>query len=49
MAGQGVRWSTEHALADTIANLKGGQSHALLETLDDIDDAEAYGRWRKKT
>ena len=44
-----VRWSNGNALADTIANLKGGQSHALLETLDDIDDAEVYGRWRKKT
>jgi len=45
---RGVRWSTEHALADTVANLKPGQSHALLETLDDIDDADDYGRWRKK-
>ncbi len=43
---RGVRWSTELALADTVANLKPGQTHALLETLDDIDDAEAYKRWR---
>ena len=43
----GVRWSTEHALADTVANLKPGRTHALLETLDDIDEAEAYRRWRK--
>ena len=43
----GVRWSTEHALADTVANLKTGRTHALLETLDDIDEAEAYRRWRK--
>ena len=43
---QNVRWSTEHALKDTIANLPGHWSHELLETLDDIDDAEAYNRWR---
>lgn len=41
-----VRWSTEYALADTIANLPPRWSHALLETLDDIDDGEAYQRWR---
>ena len=44
---RGVRWSTDHALADTVANLKGNQTHVLLETLDDIDDGEAYRRWRK--
>ena len=43
----GVRWSTETALADTVANLGHGQTHALLETLDDIDGGEAYGRWIK--
>lgn len=41
-----VRWSTEYALADTITNLDGG-SYALLETLADIDDGEAYGKWKK--
>lgn len=45
---ENVRWSTEHALADTIANLKDGQTHALLETLDDIDGAEDYRRWKKE-
>lgn len=45
---QGVRWSTQHALSDTIANLPTHWSHALLEPLDDIDDGEAYGRWRGK-
>jgi len=45
---QNVRWSTEHALTDTMANLKPRQSHALLETLDDIDDGEAFKEWRKK-
>lgn len=43
----GVRWSTEHALADTLANLD-GQSVALLETLDDIDDGRAYEEWLSK-
>jgi rSAM/selenodomain-associated transferase 1 len=44
---QNVRWSTEHALADTIANLPAHWSHKLLETLEDIDDGEAYRRWRE--
>lgn len=41
-----VRWSTGHALADTTANLRRGQSHACLETLTDIDDGEDYRRWK---
>lgn len=40
-----VRWSTEHALADTIANLPSRWSHTLLETLEDIDDGDAYRRF----
>jgi len=40
-----VRWSTKHALADTLANLN-GRRVALVDTLDDIDDATAYRRWR---
>lgn len=43
-----VRWSTEHALEDTIANLRAGQTHAMLETLDDIDNGEAFRDWKKK-
>ncbi len=34
----GVRWSTEHALADTLANF-GGRRVALLRTLRDLDTA----------
>jgi len=34
-----VRWSTEHALADTIANFH-GRRIALLRTLRDVDTAE---------
>ncbi len=41
-----VRWSTEHALADTLANFDDGTKIALLETLDDIDDGAALARWR---
>lgn len=33
---QGVRWSTEHALADSITSL-GGASVALAATLQDVD------------
>ena len=41
-----VRWSSEHALADTIANLPAGRRHALVDTLEDIDDAQSWRRWR---
>lgn len=44
---QNVRFSTQHALADTIANLAPGQRHALLETLTDIDDGKDYRHWKK--
>jgi len=43
-----VRWSTRHALADTRANLK-RRRVALIDRLQDIDDAAAYRRWREKT
>ena len=41
-----VRWSSEHALADTLANLPANSSAARLEVLDDIDDGAALARWR---
>ena len=34
-----VRWSTEHALADTLANLKGRRA-AFLRQLNDVDEAD---------
>ncbi len=37
-----VRWSTRHALADTLANLVPGETHARIATLADIDDGAAY-------
>ncbi len=41
-----VRWSTEQALADTRANLKGARV-ALLDTLPDIDTGADYDRWKQ--
>ena len=38
-----VRWSSEHALADTLANLK-GRSVARAATLADVDTAEDFVR-----
>lgn len=38
----GVRWSSEHALADTVANVRG--SVAMVATLDDVDTAEDLAR-----
>lgn len=34
---KGVRWSTRHALADTLANLR-GETLAFLEVLRDVDE-----------
>lgn len=43
----GVRWSSEHALADTLANVgKAKLRVATLESLSDIDTAEDFARWR---
>ena len=38
-----VRWSTEHALADTLANFA-GRPVAMLRTLQDVDTAEDWHR-----
>jgi rSAM/selenodomain-associated transferase 1 len=45
---RGVRWSTEAALADTLASLPKGMSVGYVETLEDIDTAEEYRRWRRR-
>ncbi len=42
----GVRFSTQTALADTRANLDPRFRVAMLERLDDVDDAPAFARWR---
>lgn len=42
-----IRWSSEHALADTLRNAeRAGLSVAKLETLSDIDTGDDYARWR---
>jgi hypothetical protein len=38
-----VRWSTEHALSDTVANLP-GKAIAILDVLEDVDDAASLAR-----
>lgn len=40
-----VRWSSPHALADTLANLKPGERHALVARLADVDDGAAFRRF----
>jgi len=42
---RGVRWSSPHALADTLANLE-GRKVVTVATLSDVDTAEAYGKLR---
>ncbi|MEQ9639461.1 MAG: TIGR04282 family arsenosugar biosynthesis glycosyltransferase [Alphaproteobacteria bacterium] len=42
---ENVRWSSEHALADTLAGLD-GHSVARVATLWDVDDEAGFRRWR---
>lgn len=42
----GIRWSSSHALADTLRHVGPNRSHVLLEPLSDIDTAADYGRWK---
>ena len=42
-----IRWSSEHALADTLANLE-GKKVAFAARLSDVDDASAYRRYRRQ-
>lgn len=39
-----VRWSSEHALADTLAGLPKSFRVAFLETLEDVDDGASWSR-----
>jgi rSAM/selenodomain-associated transferase 1 len=41
---RGVRWSTAHALADTLANLPAGRRYALVDRLWDVDTGADYAR-----
>ncbi len=43
-----VRWSTRHALADTLANFRGFRV-ALLRTLGDVDSAADFTSWTAAT
>lgn len=43
-----VRWSSKHALADTLAGLGPRRSTAFIGLLDDIDDGDDYRRWIAK-
>jgi uncharacterized protein len=40
-----VRWSSPHALADTLGNLPRRTSVGFAATLSDVDDAESYRRY----
>jgi rSAM/selenodomain-associated transferase 1 len=42
-----VRWSSEHALADTRADLARWKI-STVDTLDDVDDAVSYRRFRRR-
>lgn len=42
-----VRWSSAHALADTLANLPRRLSVGFAAVLDDVDDGAAYRRLRQ--
>lgn len=42
----GVRWSTPHALADTLATIPARYSVGFADTLDDIDDAADLRRFQ---
>ena len=41
-----VRWSSQHALADTLANLPASWRVARLAQLTDIDNGADLARWR---
>lgn len=43
-----VRWSTKHALADTLTNVRQGERVAMLEHLTDIDDGATYRDWQSR-
>jgi hypothetical protein len=43
-----VRWSSEHALADTLAGLPKHMRTAHLQRLDDVDDITQWRAWRAR-
>lgn len=42
-----VRWSSRHALSDTIANLAPGSAYGKAARRADVDDGRAYAAWRE--
>jgi uncharacterized protein len=44
-----VRWSSPHALADTLRNVPRRLRVALTATLDDVDDGAAYRTWLRRS
>jgi rSAM/selenodomain-associated transferase 1 len=44
-----VRWSSPHALADTLGNVPRRLRVAMAATLDDVDDGAAYRRWIRRS
>lgn len=45
-AFRNVRWSSEHALADSLIGLR---RVAFAATLDDVDDKDGYERWLRRS
>lgn len=43
-----VRWSSRHALADTLAGFDRRHRLAFLEELEDVDDGASYARFRAR-
>ncbi len=46
---EGVRWSSEHALTDTLRNVSGPRGYGLAPIRGDVDDEAALLRWRDKS
>lgn len=46
---RGVRWSTEHALADSLATIPPGKRVGFAARLADVDDADGYNLLRGLT
>lgn len=43
-----VRWSSPHALADTLAGLPRGVTVGFIDTLEDIDDGDGWRRLKPR-
>lgn len=44
-----VRWSSEHALADSLASLPSNYAVGFAPVLDDIDTGEDFFRWKERS